>query len=715
MESPNDRGAKTALPTDDPHAWLEEVEGQAQLEWVRERNAAAAAQLETDRFRRFEAGIREVLDADEKIPVLTKRGGWLYEHRTDAQHPRGLWRRTTPESFATGTPEWEVLIDLDALGAAEGVNWVWHGATLLPHDYRYALVWLSRGGSDANTMREFDLRTKAFVEEGFALPESKGSATWADASGDLLIVSRDFGPGSMTTSGYPRSVRLWRRGTPLEEAREIFSVEPSDMGVWAHHDFTAGYERTFIWHKQSFYEGELHVLDDHGKPVKLDLPRHCEPGFHRQWLLVEPRKEWEVGGRRHAPGSLLAIEFERFLAGDRDFATLFEPTENSSLIQSAPTRGHIVLNVLEDVKNRLEVLTHTPDGWQRSALELSELRGGKPAEGGEHSGGQDGRQDGGWAAEPLTVSVRAVDAEHEDALWVTVEGFLTPTTLALVEVGPAGVTATQVLRRLPAYFDQGGLLVEQHFVTSADGTRVPYFQIGAARRSGPAPTLLYGYGGFEVPLLPAYSGSIGRAWLAQGGVYVLANIRGGGEYGPRWHQAALKSERHRAYEDFAAVAQDLVERGVTTREQLGVHGGSNGGLLIGNMLTTYPELFAAAVCQVPLLDMKRYSHLLAGASWMAEYGDPDVPEEWEFIRTFSPYHLHEEGREYPPVLFTTSTRDDRVHPGHARKMAAKMLAAGNDVTYYENIEGGHGGAATNQQRAHMQAMMWEFLWQRLGA
>ncbi len=698
MESLDHPVTPHAPTNDDPHAWLEEVEGHAQLEWVRGRNAAAAAQLETDRFQRFQDGILEVLDADEKIPELTKHGGWLYEHRTDAEHPRGLWRRTTPESFATGEPEWEVLIDLDALGEAEGVNWVWHGASLLPHDYRYALVWLSRGGSDANTMREFDLETKAFVEGGFQLPESKGWASWADPSGDLLIVSRDFGPGSMTTSGYPRSVRLWRRGTPLEEATEVFTAAPTDMGVWAHHDFTEGYERTFIWHKYSFYEGELHLLDDERKPVKLDLPRHCEPGLHRQWLLVEPRQEWRVGGRLHAAGSLLAMELERFLAGERDFATLFEPTDSSSLIQTAPTRNHIVLNVLEDVKNRLEVLTHTEEGWKRSALDLGELSGGT-----------------GPDSEPLTVTVRAVDAQHEDALWVKVEGFLTPTTLGQVEVGAEGATSAEVLRRLPSYFGSEGLRVQQRFVTSADGTRVPYFEIGPVQRSGAAPTLLYGYGGFEVPLLPAYSGSIGRAWLADGGVYVLANIRGGGEYGPRWHQAALKEERHRAYEDFAAVAQDLVDRGVTTREQLGVQGGSNGGLLIGNMLTRYPELFAAAVCQVPLLDMKRYSHLLAGASWMAEYGDPDVPEEWEFIRTFSPYHLHEEGREYPPVLFTTSTRDDRVHPGHARKMAAKMLAAGNDVTYYENIEGGHGGAATNQQRAHMQAMNWEFLWQRLGA
>ncbi len=679
----------------DPHAWLEEVEGPEQLAWVRRRNAEAAANLETERFGRLQSSILEVLDAEEKIPELQKRGEWLYDHWTDAGHERGLWRRTTPEAFEAGDPEWEVLLDLDALGASEGVNWVWHGASLLPHDYRRALVWLSRGGSDANTMREFDLESKQFVEGGFTLPESKGTAAWADGSGDLLLVARDFGPGSMTTSGYPRSVRLWRRGTPLADATELLAVPPTDMGVWVHHQFTKGYERSIVRHMIGFYDVEFHLLGADQKPVKLDLPSHCEASLHRQWLLVEPRKEWQVDGTTYAAGSLLALELERFLAGDRTFETLFKPSPTTSLVQTAATRSHLVLNVLDDVKNRLEVLTPTELGWQRADLDLSSLSSAS-------------------AGEPLTVTVRSVDADQDDTLWATVEGFLTPTTLGLVEAGPVGLVSAQVLRTLPSYFGTAGLSVEQHFATSEDGTRVPYFQVGRPTANGPAPTLLYGYGGFEVPLLPVHSGALGRAWLADGGVYVMANIRGGGEYGPRWHQAALREKRHRAYEDFAAVARHLVERGVTTRQQLGVRGGSNGGLLIGNMLMGYPELFSAAVCQVPLLDMKRYSHLLAGASWMAEYGDPDLPEEWEFIRTFSPYHLHEQNRAYPPVLFTTSTRDDRVHPGHARKMAALMLAAGNDVTYYENIEGGHGGAATNQQKAFVQALTWEFLWQRLG-
>jgi len=683
----------TAVNEHDPHAWLEEVEGAAQLDWVRARNAEATDALGSERFEQLRAGVLEVLDSDARIPEVVKRGEYLYDFWRDAEHPRGVWRRTTPGSFATPEPEWEVLLDLDALSEQEDVNWVWKGAQLLPPRHERALVSLSRGGADATETREFDLATRAFVEGGFFHPESKGSVSWADTSGDLVLIAKEFGPDSMTTSGYPRTLRLWRRGTPVAEATELFAAEPTDMGVWAYHDFTEGFERTVIMRAAGFYEADFYLLQGL-TPVRLEVPRSSEPVLHREWLFVELREAWEVGGATHAAGSLIAIELERFLAGERRFETLFTPTATTSLRQASATRNHLVLNVLDDVKSRLEVLTPTPQGWRRRPLELGAL---------------------GAASEPLDVGVRPVDAEREDALWLRVEGFLTPTTLARLDLDAEGAATVAPLRSLPSFFDATGMTVTQRFATSDDGTRVPYFEIAPARaEAGPAPTLLYGYGGFEIPLLPAYSGVVGRAWLERGGVLVIANVRGGGEYGPRWHQAALREKRHRAYEDFAAVARDLLARGVTSRERLGVRGGSNGGLLVGNMLVRYPELFGAVVCQVPLLDMRRYSKLLAGASWMAEYGDPDDPADWEFVRTFSPYHLHEAGRSYPPVMFTTSTRDDRVHPGHARKMAARMLAAGDDVTYYENIEGGHGGAATNAQAAFMQALAYEFLWQRLG-
>lgn len=676
----------------DPHAWLEEVEGQTQLDWVRQRNAKTAESLETERFSAIRDGILEVLDAKEKIPTVSKHGGLLYNLWKDVDHPRGLWRRTTPESFATDQPSWEVLLDLDRLGQQEGVNWVWGGSDLLPHDYGRALVYLSRGGSDAKVIREFDLTTKSFVSGGFECQESKGWAGWADTTGDLVLVARDFGPGTLTTSGYPRSLRLWRRGTPLNDANELFGAETTDMGIWGHHDFTEGFDRTVISRSLRFYAADYYLVGQDLKPQRLDLPLSAEPTIHRQWLFVEPREDWTVGGSTHVAGSFVVIELDRFLAGHRNFSTLFTPTPSTSLVEKAFTPNHVVLNILEHVKSRLECHTFSQAGWAKRSLD----------------------PDVGAGNEPLMMYVRSVDSAHEDAVWLTVDGFLTPTTLALLTLDKSGNAATQVLKRMPTYFDSSSLKVEQHFATSTDGTHIPYFQVGPRTPTGPAPTLLYGYGGFELAQVPVYSGTIGRSWLAHGGVYVMANIRGGNEYGPGWHQAALKHNRHRAYEDFAAVAQDLVARGVTTRQQLGVRGGSNGGLLIGNMLMTYPHLFSAAVCQVPLLDMKRYSHLLAGASWMAEYGNPDIPEEWEFIKTFSPYHLHEPNAEYPPVIFTTSTRDDRVHPGHARKMAARMIEAGNDVTYYENIEGGHGGAATNTQSAYMNALTWEFLWQRLG-
>src|SRR5690554_29535 len=689
----------------DPHAWLEDVEGEDSLAWVRTLNEESTAALGTERFRAIESEILEVLDSTDKIPAVVQRGEYLYNFWTDADHERGLWRRTTWESYRTDEPEWEVLINVDALAAQEGVNWVWHGAQVLRPSYDRALVALSRGGADADVTREFDLTTKSFVEGGFTREEAKGALRWADSSGDVVFAYSDFGEGSMTTSGYPRTVRRWVRGTPLAEAPEVFAGESTDMSIGAAHDFTPGFERDVVWRARAFYDSDMYLLDG-DELTRIDVPRSAEPDIHREWLTVELREDWQVGGRTLPGGGLVAIRLADFLAGDRDFEVLYTPTASTALVGATWTRHHLVLNILDDVTNRLEVLTPPPagaGGWRRSPL-------GPPIQGGASF----------EVPQLATIAVGAVDADESDDLWLTVTGFLTPTTLARLALDEDGVAVElEPLKMLPAFFDTDGLHVEQHFATSDDGTRVPYFQVSPQPVADdaevrPLPTLLSGYGGFEIPRLPMYSGAVGRAWLARGGAYVVANIRGGGEYGPRWHQAALKEKRHRAYEDFAAVARALIARGVTDAAHLGAQGGSNGGLLMGNMITGYPELFGALVCQVPLLDMKRYSHLLAGASWMAEYGDPDDPEEWEFIQTFSPYHRFRADAPAPPVLFTTSTRDDRVHPGHARKMMALMSEAGKDVTYYENIEGGHGGAATNAQAAFMSALAYEFLWQRLG-
>ena len=673
-----------ATPSNDPFLWLEDVDGERQLDWVRARNAESQEALTGGpRFQALRDRVLSILDSDDRIAYVQKRGAHYYNLWQDAQNPRGLWRRTSWESYASDEPEWEVVLDLDALGAAEGENWVWKGSSWLLPDRSRCLLSLSRGGADAAVVREFDPVKKAFVEGGFELPEAKTQVAWQDR--DTLYVGTDFGVGSMTESGYPRVVKRWRRGTSIEDAETVTAGEESDVFVYAFTDRTAGYERDFVFRGVTFYTNEMFVVrgDD---LVQIDKQDSATATAHREWLLLELREDWLVGGERYAAGSLLATRFDDYLRGARDFEVLFAPTERRSLSGWSGTRDHVLVNVLDNVRNVVYAATPTDRGWTQEPLP------GLPEFG--------------------TVSASPVDAEAGNGYWLTATDYLTPTSLWRGEVGGG---APAKLKSLPSFFDTDGLVVDQREATSKDGTRVPYFLVmkGDAPRDGSNPTLLYGYGGFEVSLTPGYSATVGAAWLERGGVYAVANIRGGGEFGPRWHQAALKQDRNKCYEDFAAVAQDLIDAQVTSPDHLGIQGGSNGGLLMGNMTVMHPDLFRAVVCQVPLLDMLRYHKLLAGASWMGEYGDPDVPEEAEWLRRYSPYHNVGADTAYPKVLFTTSTRDDRVHPGHARKMMARMLEQGHDVLYYENIEGGHGGAADNQQAAFMSALAWTFLWEAL--
>jgi prolyl oligopeptidase len=669
---------------EDRYLWLENVTGEKALDWARARNAESAKVLETADFAALEKRILDILDSDARIPYVRKLGPWYYNFWRDAKNPRGLWRRTSLAEYRKDEPAWETVIDLDALGAAENENWVWHGADCLKPEYKRCLVQLSRGGADATVIREFDLETKAFVKDGFVLPEAKSMGTgWLDA--DTLYVGTDFGPGSMTASGYPRIAKVWKRGTPLAAAEAIYEAKAEDMMAFAYRDHTKGFERDFIHRSITFYTNELFLRRD-GKLVRIDKPDSATAFVHRDLLLLRLRDDWTVGGRTYPAGALLASDFEGFLKGERSFDVLFKPTERKSLADFTPTLHHVLVNELDNVKNRIYVLN---------------------------------REDGKWTREPLpgmpefgTVDASAVDDEESDDYFLTVTDYLTPTSLFL---GAVGKGAPEKLKQLPAFFDAKGLAVSQHEAVSKDGTKIPYFQVARKNLAldGKNPTLLYGYGGFEISEVPVYSPGQGAAWLEKGGVYVVANIRGGGEFGPKWHQAALKANRHKAYEDFIAVAEDLVRRKVTSTPHLGIRGGSNGGLLVGNMFTMRPDFFGAVVCQVPLLDMRRYHTLLAGASWMGEYGNPDDPKEWESIRTFSPYHNVKDGVKYPPILITTSTRDDRVHPGHARKMVALLTEKGQDVLYYENIEGGHAGAADNKQQAHMNALAYTFLWQKL--
>ena len=674
--------AAEPVPDADPHLWLEDVGGAKQLEWVRERNAESVAALgQGEAFAAREQRLLSILDSRAKIPYVSKIGGHLYNFWRDASHPKGLWRRTTLAEYRKQEPAWETVLDLDALAAAEKENWVWHGATVLEPEGRLCLVSLSRGGADADVVREFDLSTNAFVPGGFTLPEAKSRVAWRGR--ESLFVATDIGPGSLTTSGYPRTVREWTRGTPLAEAPVVYEGQPDDMVVSAWRDLTPGFERDVVIRQKTFYTNELFVRRD-GQLVKIDKPDDANASAHREWLLIELRSDWTVGDRVFAAGSLLAADFDRFLAGDRRLHVLFTPTPRTSLVAFSGTRHRILLTTLDSVRSRVTAA---------------------------------GFRDGAWHFEPVagvpeigTASVAAVDEYESDDFFLITADPVEPTTLAR---GTAATPAAEPerLKQSPAFFEARGLRVSQHEAVSADGTRVPYFQIGPADLplDGSTPTLLYGYGGFEIPLVPSYDPLTGAAWLERGHVYVVANIRGGGEFGPTWHQAALKASRPRAYEDFAAVAEDLIRRKVASPRRLGIKGGSNGGLLVGNMYVRRPELFGAVVCQVPLLDMRRFNVLLAGASWMGEYGNPDVPEEWAFIRGFSPYHLVDRGRAYPPILITTSTRDDRVHPGHARKMTARLREFDLPVLYYENIEGGHGGAADNRQKAFMDALAYAFL------
>ncbi|WP_247741537.1 prolyl oligopeptidase family serine peptidase [Luteibacter sp. SG786] len=672
--------------TNDENLWLEDIDGTKPLDWVKAENAQTVSKYaESKDFKTLDARILEVLDSDAKIPVVSKIGDHFYNFWRDKEHPKGLWRRTTLAEYRKDKPAWETVIDLDALAASEKENWVWHGAQCLKPDYRRCLVSLSRGGADADVVREFDLSNKTFVKDGFTLPEAKTLVSWIDD--DHLFVATDFGPGSMTDSSYARIVKEWKRGTPLSSATTVYEGKKTDMSIWAFRDRTPGYERDFVSRALEFYSTETFLRGKDGKLTKIDVPNDAETDVEREWLLIEPRTAWTVGGKTYPSGSLLAANFDDFMAGKRDITVLFTPDAHTSMAGHSWTRHHLILNLMHDVVSEVRILTPAAKGdWK------SEVLSGAPA--------------------LSTMQAVGVDADDSDAYFLTVTGYLQPTTLYY---GVLGQGDSEALKHSPSFFDASKFAVSQHFATSKDGTKVPYFEIApkAMKADGTNPTLVYGYGGFEIPLQPMYSAGVGRAWLEKGGVYVVANIRGGGEYGPAWHQAALKANRPRAYEDFAAVSQDLIDRKITSPKHMGMMGGSNGGLLAGNMLTKYPQLYGAVVSQVALLDMKRYPHMSAGASWMAEYGDPDKPEEWKYIQTFSPYHNLRKGTKYPPVLFTTSTRDDRVGPVHARKMAARMQAMGFDASFYENIEGGHGAAADNKQSAFMNALAYTYLWEHL--
>ena len=676
----------------DPHLWLEEVQGDKAMAWVRERNAVSTALLQAQPvFADNRAKVLGVLNNRDQIPGVTRRGEYLYNFWRDAKNPRGLWRRTYLEEYRKVQPEWDVLLDLDALGKAENENWVWGGFDCLAPDYNRCLISVSRGGADAKVTREFDIAKREFVKDGFNLPEAKSQLDWVDIN--TVYVGTDFGHGSMTRSGYARIIKRWRRGTPISEAQFVYEAKESDVAAFATVDKTPNFERTVFGHSADFYNTEINVLVD-GKLVKIDKPSDAALSWQREWAFLLLKSDFKVAERSYKSGSLLAIKFDALMRGERSFELLFEPTATRSLSRSGPTttRDFLLLNILDNVSGRIEELQYLGGKWQRREVKA-------PSPG---ALGAEGMHDPFVKDDPL--------ANHYSMSYLD---FLTPASMYLSK---AGSDERELLKRNPTFFDSTGMRAEQRFATSKDGTQVPYFVVypKGVKTDGTNPTVLYGYGGFQISMTPFYSGGWGTTWLQRGGVFVVANIRGGGEFGPTWHQSAIKQNKQKSYDDFAAVAEDLIKAGITKSQHLGIMGGSNGGLLVGAVMVQRPELFGAVVCSVPLLDMQRYHKLLAGNSWMAEYGNPDKADEWAYISQYSPYHNVKKGVKYPKVLFATSTRDDRVHPGHARKMAARMLEQGHDVLYFENIEGGHGGASNNEQRANLVALENTFLWVSLG-
>jgi prolyl oligopeptidase len=673
----------------DPFLWLEEVQGERALNWVRERNALSRQQLQTPLHATLREQIREVLDSRDRIPEVSRRGEHFYNLWRDAQNPRGLWRRTSFAEYRKAQPQWETVLDLDALGKAEGQSWVWGGATCLAPQYRRCLLRLSPGGSDAVVVREFDTQTKQFVAGGFELPLAKSQVDWLDEN--TLFVGTDFGPGSLTSSGYARVIKRWQRGQALAQAVTVFEGKPEDVAAFAWVDDTVGHARHGFGRSIGFYSSEMVLQQASGALKPLLKPEDANLNFWYGRVLLELRSPWKTGGTEWPKGSLLVADYKAFVSGKARWQALFTPTASRSLASYTVTRSTVLLSILDNVASRLEERRFAQGRWQARVVKTPSV--------------------GTLSTRAWHDTALAQDSMAE-AYTLRYADFLTPDT---VYEARSGSDARTVLKSRPSFFNSQGMRAEQFFASSKDGTRVPYFVVWGkdAKADGKNPTLLYGYGGFENVEQPWYSGSIGRTWLERGGVYVVANIRGGGEYGPGWHQAALREKRQNAFDDFAAVAEDLIRRQVTNPRQLGIQGGSNGGLLVGAVMLQRPELFGAVLCQVPLLDMARYHQLLAGASWMAEYGDPSKPEDWAFLSRYSPYQNVKPGQKLPALLLTTSTKDDRVHPGHARKMAARMLEQGHRVLYYENIEGGHGGAADNAQRADMMALEYSFLWQQL--
>ncbi len=674
----------TQRSDNDPYLWLEEVEGERALAWVREQNAQSLAQLETDpRYAALHADALAIANNQDRLPLGAVREGYLYNFWQDQTHVRGIWRRSPLGAYAANAPIWETLLDIDALAAAESANWVFKGVDCLEGTSR-CMVSLSDGGKDATIWREFDIAARAFVPGGFVLPEAKSNLTWADA--DTLIVATDWGledgAATLTESGYPFVAKRWRRGEPLENAAELLRGQPSDVGLFVGALIDADGSRTLTaTEADTFFESTNWRLDTARAPQRINLPpKSTVQGVHKGLLVFTLEEAWAGLPQ----GALGAYPLEDIGAETPRIVTLYAPGPRDSIEQIAFTRDAVLVAGTHNVRGQILRLAYDGRSWIESQIGL-----------------------------PPNGAVEIASASPTEPIAFAVfEDFLNPTTLYALEERATGVRA---VRSLPAQFDASRFVSEQFEATSRDGTQVPYFVVRArdSVADGRNPTLLYAYGGFQISMLPAYAANVGKLWLERGGTYVLANIRGGGEFGPAWHQAGLRTQRQLIFDDFAAVERDLIARNITSARRLGIEGGSNGGLLMGVALNQHPELIHAAIVQVPLLDMLRYDQLLAGASWVDEYGSPANPEERRFLEAISPYHNLRARADFPLPFVLTSTKDDRVHPGHARKYVARLRELGLPVLYYENIDGGHSAAANLNEAARRRALEYTYLMQQL--
>jgi prolyl oligopeptidase len=677
----------TTADGSDPYLWLEDKDGAKAMAWVKEQNAKTLPVLEGDsHYQALYTDALQVAQSKSRIPYPNTIGGQIYNFWQDDQHVRGIWRRTTPASYVSSSPQWTTVIDLDAVSAAENANWVWHGVQCDAPAQTRCLISLSNGGEDADTVREFDLTKDAFVAGGFNLPRSKQTATWENQN--TILVAREWTPGDLTASGYPYIVKRLRRGQPLSSAVEVFRGEKSDVGVNPL-SFTdgAGHKVVIIDRGVTFFTTQDYIVTPAG-PKRLATPEKLTiQDLVDNQLILSLNQDWDVGGKHFAQGSLVAIDAAAAQADPAHLTPvlIYAPGPREAVEGVAATRTHLLVTIYQNVRGHAFVFSRGPHGsWASRRLDL---------------------------ADNASINIIDTDTRSNNA-FVNLASFLTPTTLWSVNTATAAITR---VKALPALFDASNDVVEQHEATSKDGTKIPYFIVHPRNMplDGTNPTVLYAYGGFQVSETPFYSGTLGKLWLERGGTFVLANIRGGGEFGPAWHDAALKTNRQRTYDDFYAVAQDLIARKITSPRHLGIQGGSNGGLLMGVEFTEHPEEWNAVDIQVPLLDMLRFEQIQAGASWVGEYGSVSVPAEKAFWEAHSPYNNLKEGVAYPEPFIWTTTKDDRVGPQHARKFAAKLAAMDVPYLFYEVTEGGHGSGANLKESAHTSALEWTYFTMKL--